>query len=179
MRGPGLALLLAGALAACAGQAPRPRDPEVCLKIFDDYDAAQWLYPQQYQLDDWGLSILQPEVGRPVRLMRTNGCLTVPSDLDGLPELAQRLQPYRIENSGAATKPKAISVGIVTDWGDDSRAKQFFRSLGYRARSIGEPALGRRILIGPFVTQGAVDQALAVAREAGFIAPHVAKHTRF
>ena len=114
-----------------------------------------------------------------MRLLRTNGCLTFPGDLDGMPALAARLAPYRIENSGAAIRPAAVSVGIVVDSSDDARARQFFRGLGYRARSVGEPSLGRRILIGPFVTQGAVDQALAVAREAGFIAPHVARHTRF
>jgi hypothetical protein len=30
-----------------------------------------------------------------------------------------------------------------------------------------------------FTTQGALDQALAVAREAGFIAPYAARYTRF
>ncbi len=39
--------------------------------------------------------------------------------------------------------------------------------------------LGRRLFIGPFTSQGAVDQALEVARQAGFIAPHVDPHTRF
>lgn len=172
-------VLIAGALAACAAVSPRPRDPDLCLKIFDQYDSAEWLYPQQYQLHDYGLSILQPDVGRPVRLLRQNGCLTFPGDLDGMPELAARLAPYRIENSGAAIRPTTVNVGIVADWSDDARAKQFFRGLGYRARSVGAPALGRKIYIGPFVTQGAVDQAIATSREAGFIAPHVAKHTRF
>jgi hypothetical protein len=76
-------------------------------------------------------------------------------------------------------RPTAISAGIVTGFSEQFRASEFFRSLGYRTRSVGEPTLGRRILIGPFVTQGAVDQAIATAREAGFIAPHVAEHTRF
>ena len=55
----------------------------------------------------------------------------------------------------------------------------FFRGLGYRSRGVGAPTLGRRLFIGPFTSQGALDQALDVARQAGFIAPHVAQHVRF
>jgi hypothetical protein len=180
MRAPVILALVSGAaLAACAGQAPPPRDPELCQQIFDAYDDAVWLYPQQYQLNDYGLTTQQPDIARPAQRLRENGCLTSSDDLADLTSLAARLQPYRIENSGAGLRPTAISAGIVTGFSEQFRASEFFRSLGYRTRSVGEPTLGRRILIGPFVTQGAVDQAIATAREAGFIAPHVAEHTKF
>ena len=173
-----LALALLATLAAGATQA-LTRDPATCLKIFNDYDNAEWLYPQQYQLKEGGLSILQPEVGRPVRLLRVNGCLTFSDDLDPMQGLAPTLAGFTIQNSGAAIRPTALHLGIVTSFGDEARVTQFFRGLGYRSRGIGAEGLGRRLYIGPFTTQGALDQALQLAREAGFIAPYAATHTRF
>ena len=70
-----------------------------------------------------------------------------------------------------------VHLGIVTGISDEALVTRYFRGLGYRSRGIGAEGLGRRIYIGPFTTQGAADQALAVAREAGFIAPYVAKYT--
>ena len=72
-----------------------------------------------------------------------------------------------------------MDLGIVTGIWDEGRVTAFFRGLGYRSRGVGAPTLGRRLFIGPFTSQGALDQALDVARQAGFIAPHVAAHTRF
>ena len=54
-----------------------------------------------------------------------------------------------------------------------------FRGLGYRSRGVGAEGLGRRLYLGPFTSQAALDQALALAREAGFIAPYAANYTRF
>ena len=62
---------------------------------------------------------------------------------------------------------------------DEGRATQFFRGLGYRSRGVGALGLGRRLYIGPFTSQGALDEALTIAREAGFISPYPAKHTKF
>ena len=62
---------------------------------------------------------------------------------------------------------------------DEGRVTQFFRGLGYRSRGVGAVGLGRRLYIGPFTSQGSLDQALATAREAGFIAPYAAQHTKF
>ena len=77
-------------------------------------------------------------------------------------------------------RPTAVHVGIVMSMYDEGRATQFFRGLGYRSRGVGAPdGLGRRLYIGPFTSQGALDEALSIAREAGFISPFAAKHTRF
>jgi hypothetical protein len=72
-----------------------------------------------------------------------------------------------------------VHLGIVTGIGDEAFVTRHFRGLGYRSRGIGAEGLGRRIYIGPFTSQGALDQALTVAREAGFVAPYPARHTRF
>ena len=37
----------------------------------------------------------------------------------------------------------------------------------------------RQIFIGPFTSQGALDEAMSIARQAGFIAPFPPKHTKF
>ncbi len=180
-----LTLAALAALAGCAGvSADLPqasRDPTECLRLFDRYDTVVWAYPSRPNgYDNDNVAPIMPSAwDRPTRLLRDYGCVTQPGDLDGLPALAQRLAPYRIVDSGPAIPATALNLGIVTGIYDEGRATQFFRGLGYRSRGIGAPALGRRLYIGPFTTQGALDQALQVAREAGFIAPHPALHTKF
>ena len=100
--------------------------------------------------------------------------------------------PRRDAGAGAAAGSVHHHGQRAGDSADDRRARHrhresgtrrgltaFFRGLGYRSRGIGAQTLGRRLFIGPFTSQGALDQALEVARKAGFIAPHVAAHTRF
>ena len=43
------------------------------------------------------------------------------------------------------------------------------------ARSVGSPALGRRIYLGPFGTLGALDGARELALRAGFASPYPAR----
>ena len=57
---------------------------------------------------------------------------------------------------------------------DEANAIAFFNAHGARARSIGAAGLGRRIYLGPFATQGALDQARDLAVAAGFTAPYPA-----
>ena len=165
-------------LAACAAGAAQPRDPELCGRLFWRYDTVARVYGTTW-FDDRDARVPSGPLSRPSQALRNNGCLTYSSDLDGLTALAERLAPYRIENSGATIRPVPVHLGIVTSIYDEGRVTQFFRGLGYRSRGIGAETLGRRIYIGPFTTQGAVDQALQTAREAGFIAPYVAKYTKF
>ncbi|HVH04180.1 MAG TPA: hypothetical protein VM891_14770 [Amaricoccus sp.] len=169
-----LALLLA---AGCAA-GPAPPDPAECAALFRRYDAAVRLYPVTH-FDDRGGMVPPAALSRPTVALRANGCLTSPEDLDGLPALAARLQPFAIEAGGPAIPPTPVHLGIVTGIADEALVTRAFRGLGYRSRGIGAEGLGRRIYIGVFTTQGALDQALAVAREAGFIAPFAATHTRF
>jgi hypothetical protein len=171
---------LIAVLAVPAWGAPVRGDPAVCLKWFEAYDTAAWLYPDnRFPTGDDPGPMQRAELNRPMQQIRINGCLTWPGDIDGMPALAARLAPWRIVDSGAPIRPTALHVGIVTGMYDEGRTTQFFRGLGYRSRGVGALGLGRRIYIGPFTSQGALDQAIAVAREAGFISPYAAKHTRF
>ena len=171
-------LLIVAVLAACVAGAAQAPDPELCGRLFWRYDTAARVYGDTW-FDERNAVVPSGPLSRPSQALRNNGCLTYSRDLDGLAALAQRLAPYRIENSGATIRAVPVHLGIVTSIYDEGRVTQFFRGLGYRSRGIGAETLGRRIYIGPFTTQGAVDQALATAREAGFIAPYVARYTKF
>jgi hypothetical protein len=172
------------AAAGCATLPPAPgpsraADPAVCLRLFERYDTATWLYPNSWIGKEDASAILPAPVDRAGRLLRLNGCLTSSEDLDGMPELAARLSPHTITNSGPAIRPTPVHVGIVTGITDEAWATRFFRGLGYRSRGVGAEGLGRRLYIGPFTSQGALDEAMSIARQAGFIAPFPPKHTKF
>ena len=174
-----LALL---ALAGCAATAPGPsraRDPALCLELFERYDTATWLYPTSWIGTDDAPAVPSASVDRAGRLLRLNGCLTRSEDLDGMEALAARLSPHTIESSGPAIRPVPVHVGIVMSISDEARATRFFRGLGYRSRGVGAEGLGRRIYIGPFTSQGALEEAMSIARQAGFIAPFPPRHTKF
>jgi hypothetical protein len=61
---------------------------------------------------------------------------------------------------------------VVTNMEDDAAARAFFAANGVPARSIGSPALGRRIYLGPFRTRGDLDVARDLAVRAGFAFPY-------
>ena len=170
-------LLLLACTAAGATYAAAP-DPSRCGALFDAYDSAVWLYPTP-RFNGRTHSLIPPaDVDRAGRQLRLNRCLTSSAALDGMPALAERLSPHIITDSGGAIRPIPIHLGIVMSMYDEGRALQFFRGLGYRARGVGAPdGLGRRLYIGPFTSQGALDEALWIARKAGFISPYPARHT--
>ena len=171
-------LLMAAALAAGGvAQAAQPADRAACEAAFRAYDNAVWMFPDNQWGDD--RPVVRANVARPAQRLIRGGCLTRSADLDGLPALAQRLAPFAIRESGPAIRPATVELGIVTGIWDEARVTAFFRGLGYRSRGVGAMTLGRRLFIGPFTSQGALDQALEVARQAGFVAPHVAEHVRF
>lgn len=171
--------LLALALAAAgpAAAASRAPDPAACAALFARYDTAARVYGTK-SFDDNALTPPAP-LSRWIVPLRSNGCLTFTDDLDGLEALGARLVPYAIADGGATIPATPVHLGILTSITDEMRVTRFFRGLGYRSRGIGAEGLGRRIYIGPFTTEGALDQALALAREAGFIAPYAATNTRF
>jgi hypothetical protein len=173
-------LLIAAAavlLGGMATAAQRPADPAACLQAFRNYDSAVWLYPDNMWLEDGPL--MRADVGRAAQALIRGDCLTRTDDIADLPALAQRLAPFAIVDSGPAIRPATVELGIVTGFFDEHTVTVFFRGLGYRSRGVGAQTLGRRMFIGPFTSQGALDQALEVARQAGFIAPHVAPRVRF
>lgn len=173
-----VALALIAAVGACAAAPAAGPDPVRCAALFARYDAVARHYPVSGFREDGG-DIAAGQLSRPTVALRANGCLTTSADLDGLPALAARLQPFAIADSGPAIPPTPVHLGVVTGIADEALVTRAFRGLGYRSRGVGAEGLGRRLYIGVFTTQGALDQALAVAREAGFVAPYAARFTRF
>jgi hypothetical protein len=180
MRSGAILLAAVAVLAgACLSQARTARDPAVCEAAFVGYDRAAWAYPDNALRDDDSQIIVGPALSRWIQQLRNNGCLTLSRDLDGMPQLAARLSPYTITDSGPAIPQTVVHLGVVLSIYDEGRVTQFFRGLGYRSRGVGAAALGRRLYIGPFTSQGALDQALETARAAGFISPIPTRRTRF
>lgn len=158
---------------------PSRGNPETCLALFKSYDRAARTYrANAFGTDDAPATSLPGDVSRPARMLIAEGCRTTSADLDGLPALAQRLTGHQIVDSGAPIPPTVIHLGIVTGIGDEREVTRFFRGLGYGSRGVGAPTLGRRLYIGTFTSQGALDDAMAIAREAGFIAPFATTRTR-
>jgi len=56
----------------------------------------------------------------------------------------------------------------------DAPPVAFFQRQGVRVRSVGRAGLGRRIYIGPFATEGALESARQLAISAGFTSPYPA-----
>ena len=167
------------ALLAATGAGAATRAPgTTCDRLFARYDAAVRNFGTPGFDEDFGVTPPAP-ISRLLVPLRSNGCLTSSADLDGLEALAQRLAPFAIVAGGSTIRPTPVHVGIITSGFDEPRVTRFFRGLGYGSRGIGAEGLGRRIYIGPFTTEGALAQALALAREAGFVAPYAATHTKF
>lgn len=170
-------VLVLAAAADISGAAAAAPDPVACARAMTAYNTAAWAHPLQ-RFDEDGQTP-PGALSKAVGAVRRQGCLTSGDDLGDLAALAARLSPYAIDNSGAAIRPTTVQIGIVTGISDEARVTAFVRALGYRSRGVGAEGLGRRLFIGPFTTESAVAQAIATAREAGFIAPVVAAHTRF
>ena len=165
-----LTLALPGLLAACAAipsQPPRG-DPANCRALFAQYDQAVKLFPH-YSIGPDDRSQQNATVSRAANRLIAQGCLTTGDDIAGIDALQMRLGPRRPVESGPAIPSTAVQVGILTGgFSDTGRAVAFFSSQGYQTRTIGAERLGRRLYIGPIRTQGGLDQAMALAAEAGF-----------
>ncbi|WP_424933585.1 hypothetical protein [Amaricoccus macauensis] len=157
-------------LAACAGAPPQEfGDPATCREAYRQYDKAL------RNAGPSGRQQLTPgsTVDRTGQRLITSGCITRQHDIAGLDTKAEALQPFEIRNSGAPVRGAAVHAGIVDGFSTQAQVSQFFASLGYRTRSIGAQGVGRRIYIGPFSSEGAMEQAVDVARQAGFVSPYV------
>jgi hypothetical protein len=98
------------------------------------------------------------------------GCFSYTDELTGLDSTGGT-----VSDSGQAIRAISVHAGVVTNMDDEARAIAFFEARGVRVRTIGNAALGRRIYLGPFATQGALDDAIALSRQAGFVAPYPAR----
>ena len=181
VRTVGATLALVLGLVSCAPTetVTRRADPETCLVLFESLDRTIRFYPPDTFRTRSGRRVVNPRISRTAIKILRAGCTTDQADLVVMDTLASELGDFRIEDSGPPSEVNALQVGIVTGLIDEVRVAQFFGRLGYRYRSSGVEMLGRRIFIGPIRSEGAMEQAIDVARRAGFIAPYPARYTRF
>jgi hypothetical protein len=168
--GPITALALVAALAGCATAPAGPQRAAgaTCVVLFQNYDLAYATMSTPGGRRD-RMSI-PPALQLPVQLLMQSGCLTTSSDLAGM----EAAGGPPIVDSGAQIVPTSLHVGVVTNNADEANAISFFAANGVAARTVGAAGLGRRIYIGPFGTQGALDGARDLALRAGFAAPYPA-----
>lgn len=174
-----LAVLGAPLLAmACAG--PQVADRSVCPGLFIEYDRYAQLRPIRVRNPLSGRETFDPFLQRQTLLLIQNDCQTRSRDLTGLDAVAGALQGETIVEQGAPLgRLVAVHVGALTSEADAARAVAMFRNLGVQSTSIGNPQLGRRVYAGPVATQGALDQILGIAFEAGFVGSYPSEFFRF
>ena len=167
-----LALAAALGLAACVqGQASGPSraSGNACVALYQEFDVLQRMYPNNQRR--YENRVAAPLVEAQAQRVRQAGCITLSRDIAGM----EATEGGPVTDSGPAIAPISLHAGVVTNMGDDARARAFFEGRGVAARSVGSAPLGRRIYLGPFATQGALDQARDLALRAGFVAPYPAR----
>ncbi len=174
-----LALALAGLTAGCV--VPRQTsDRSVCAGLFQEYDRYAQLRPQMIRDPISGRERFDPQLTRLQVLLVQNDCQTRSRDLVGLDAAVAATAGRTIAESGAPLgRATAVHVGALTSDADAARAVAFFRGLGLQATSIGNQQLGRRVFVGPVRTEGALGEVIAIAFEAGFVAPYPSQFFRF
>jgi hypothetical protein len=165
-----LPLVLAAALglAACVQggtTGPSRASGNACAALYQEFDVLQRMYPNNQRR--YGNRVARPLVEAQAQRIRQAGCITLTRELAGM-----EATEGSVADSGAAIVPVSLHAGVVTNMEDDGRARSFFGSRGVPARSVGSAPLGRRIYLGPFATQGALDAARDLALRAGFVAPY-------
>lgn len=162
------ALALMTGLGACGGAAPVPISGN-CVALFQQFDVIEAsMSTAGPRRDDMAI---RPELQGTTARIRQANCITFSDDL----RLDASVPGGVAESGPAFPRPVRVHAGAVTSMADDAAARAFFEAHGVRATSIGSPALGRRIYLGPFATRGGVDGALALARAAGFAYPYAAR----
>jgi hypothetical protein len=158
-------------LAACAppGGGDFTGNPRSCERLFRDFDIADRSVNNFGPRDRF---TVPPALDARGQDLRRAGCITSTADLFGLEGLGDQLRGTVQGESGAAIRPISLHVGVVTSMSDEIRVRAFFEALGFRVRSIGNVAIGRRIYLGPFGTEGGLAEATGLARRAGFVAPY-------
>lgn len=167
-----MAALLA-ALAACSdgtggATAPVPISGN-CVALFQQFDAIEASMSSSGRRRD--SMVIRPELQGTTARIRQAGCVTFSDSL----RLDTAGGPPVADSGPKLVPPMRVHAGAVTSMADDAAARAFFEAHGVATTSIGSPALGRRIYIGPFATRGALEDALALARNAGFAYPYPAR----
>lgn len=175
MRLHALATAAALTVGACsAADAPGPARGAAataadCVLLFQRYDQVEATMSTPAGRSD--RMPIPPDLQLPAMQIRNAGCITMTADLARMAEVAAPA----VADGGRAIAPTRVHAGAVTSMADDAAARAFFEAHGVRATSVGSPALGRRIHIGPFATEGALDGAMALAKAAGFASPYPAR----
>ncbi len=174
----GLALLV---LAGCAGGFPeQSRDRAACVPYFVEYDRITRNATAQLIDRRFGPSVVASRRSQLTVLLIQNDCLTRARDIQNLDAVAQSRAGRPVTQSGPALpRPVAVHVGALTSDADAARAIAFFQSLGVRATGQGAGRLGRRVYAGMIRTEGGLADLIALAREAGFVAPYASETFRF
>jgi hypothetical protein len=166
---PLLALAAVAALAGCAaapGALPSRGDSATCVGLFQWFDTIAATMSTPSGQNDRRVIPMQLEL--PAQRLRSAGCITMSADLAGMSTAGG----IAASPGGPAIAPVLLHVGVVTNMEDDAAARAFFAANGVPARSIGSSALGRRIYLGPFGTEGDLDVARDLAVRGGFAFPY-------
>jgi hypothetical protein len=160
------------ALAGCATAAgPYPtRAGADCVALFQQFDVIEASMSTPFGQAD--RMTIPPVLQLPAQRLRNAGCITLSDDLAGL---SSPPGPPIADGGPRIAPPISLHAGAVTNMADDGNALAFFEANGVPARSVGSSALGRRIYLGPFATQGALDGARELALRAGFAYPYPAR----
>lgn len=173
MRAAAAVVLGLSLLAACAlpPQTPASR-AATCEGLLRDFEReVRFTDPYTSELT------LKPAIDRLAGQIMRADCITSGRDLGDLIGL-------RLERAGVAPAPPGglppvpVHAGVVPGIGDEIAALQFFRGLGYEARSIDAPGLGRRIYVGPLTSDAQIIDVIEISRRAGFVAPYVSDDFR-
>ena len=167
-----LALAAAMALLGCAAPPP-PSVPgpsrgagAECVALFRHFDYLERTLSIPWR-ERWTVA---PEFMRSADRLRQADCFTLTTDLS-----LDAPAPDRPAAMPTAIQPIALHAGVVTNMADDAAARARFEAGGVRARSVGHPALGRRIYLGPFASEEALVHARDLAISAGFDYPYPAR----
>ncbi len=160
-------LALAGCTVSGSNPPPSPeRSAAICPDLFRQFDAIEDTLSTPTGRRD--RLVVQPELVVPSQRLRAGGCITWTDELTGLDTPA----PTPVVEGGPAIGPTFVHAGVVTSMNDDARVRVWFEAAGVPVRTVGNPALGRRVYLGPFATQGALESATGLARMAGFPGPY-------
>jgi hypothetical protein len=143
------------------------------VALFQEFDILQQMYPNNQRR--YENRVAHPLVEAQAQRVRQAGCITMTRDLAGMETTGPAPATPPAMSPGAAIAPISLHAGVVTNMADDARARAFFESHGIPARSVGSAPLGRRVYLGPFATQRALDAARDLALRAGFVAPYPAR----